>query len=259
MDGQGFNGVSNLTRKEMNMFRLLPAGTAILLAACAPTQFLKKSYAPADLDGKGILVYPVFPEQVRITNMPDFEDDFEDADGEPQAFLAMEVSNAAGRYFREQFKRVVVENVEDSAFRPLDAGNSIKVTEKIGKDDFEIRIPKAEELRARNVTPRFVLVLDRIVFSRNLEAYQHSMPVASAPAGAGGMGANPAAPAMVTRTKNAMAVGLNYAIYDYGTGEVAGYGYATGEEEFRFAMTREDWYDAMEKSFKKVKDHSPFK
>jgi hypothetical protein len=240
----------------MDMFRSMLAGTAILLAACAPTQFLKKSYAPADLDGKGVLVYPVFPGQVRITNMPDFEDDFEDVEGDPQAYLAMEMNNAAGRAFREQFKRVVVENMEDSAFRPLDAGNSLKVTEKIGKDEFEIRIPKAEELRARNASPRFILVMDRIVFSRNLEAYQHSMPAAPMPAGAGG---NPAAPTMVTRTKNAMAVGMNYAIYDYEAGEVVGYGYATGEEEFRFAMTREDWYDAMEKAFKKVKDHSPFK
>ena len=37
---------------------------------------------------------------------------------------------------------VVFENKEDSAFRMLDAGNSLKVTEKIGKDDFEAHAPK---------------------------------------------------------------------------------------------------------------------
>lgn len=234
--------------------RILPSLLALFLSACAPTQFLKKNYAAPQLEGKSLLLYPITADKVSVLNGEDFADDFEDVKDAPAVFLKAELNDAAGRFFDENFKKVKVENVEDSAFAPLNEENSLKVTESIGKEAFEARIPKLEYLRTKNLDPAFVLVMDQVVFSRDLQSTQHVMP-----------NANPAAAAIpgstqstVTTTKKSMSMGVNYVIYDYGENAVVGYGFAKGEKTFSFAMTRSDWYAAMKDALQKIKKFSPF-
>jgi hypothetical protein len=235
----------------------------LLFVACAqPTQFLRKSYPPAQLQDKGLVVYPLFANQVNVANPDDFADDFEDVKSEPGDFLSREVGDNAVRYFETGFKGIRVESVNDSGFAPLTSANSEKITEKIGKEEFEIRIPKSQYLESKGVKPKFVLAMDQVVFSRNLETYEHMAPT-SAPASVnvGGQTVNTGggAPMTMTTSKQYIAMGVNYVLYDYEEKAVVGYGFAKGEKTFNFAMTQSDWYAAMDKAFAGIKSFTPFK
>lgn len=233
-----------------------------ILCSCAPTQFLKKQYEPSKLDGKSIVIYPLFANQVSVLNMDDFKDDFDDVKSAPGEFFKEEIGNLSTKYFDSEFKAVKVENNVDSSLEPLAAANSEKISEKIGNDNFEIRIPKAEYLAAHHLNPKFVMVMDQIVFSRNLSTYQQTAPTASQPAtvNVGGQTMNTvnSQPMTFTSTKKSISIGINYAIYDYEEKSVVGYGFAKGEKSFHFAMTKSDWYDAMDEAFSNIKKFSPF-
>ena len=240
------------------MKKILAVVASCLLAACAPSQFLKKTYAPADLEGKSFLVYPLHVSQLDVANTEDFRDDFEEVTAEPEAFLGAEFDSLAGLYFTAKANKVEVLTLADSALRPLTPDNSLKLEEKIGKEPFEIRVPKREHLERLGVKPKFILVMDRVVFSREAKTTQYApVPAANASGAVGAAGA--AAPMMNTSTKKSISVGLSYLIYDYETGETVGYGATSGEKTFQFAMTRSDWYAAMENAMANIRKFSPFK
>lgn len=239
------------------MKKILASAAICLLAACAPSQFLKKTYAPADLEGKSFLVYPVHVSQVDVANTEDFQDDFEEVTTEPEAFLVAEFDSLAGRYFTAKANKVEVLTLADSTLRPLTPDNSFKREEKIGKESFEIRVPKPEHLERLGVKPKFILVMDRVVFSREAKTTQHYAAATGSTGTAGAAGA--ATPTMNSSTKKSITVGLTYLIYDYESGETVGYGATAGEKTFQFAMTRSDWYAAMENAMANIRKFSPFK
>ena len=235
----------------------------ILATSCAPTQFLKKNYPPGQLEGKALILYPLFSAQVTVINTEDFQDDFEGEAMQPNEFWKGELNNLAGQYFGKEFQKVILENADDSIFSPLNPENSTKISEKIGKEEFEIRIPKAEYLQSLKLKPRFILVMDQVIFSRNMATYQHNVP-SSAPATVnvgGQLMKNPGyAPmgATVTTSKKYIATGINYVIWDYEESAIVGYGFAKGEKSFQFAMTKSDWYKSVDNAFGSIKKFSPF-
>jgi hypothetical protein len=241
------------------MKKVLLGSFCLAFVACAPpTQFLKKSYPSAQLADKELAIYPVFAAQVQIQNDDDFADDFEDVKEEPAKFLAKEINDKAAKYFEAGFKYVKVASFGDSGMQPLNASNSQRIADKINKDEFEIRVPNSTYLENRGLKPRFVLVLDQAVYSRNLKTSQTTM--ASAPVmGPGGKMVGGGAPMSMTSTTKYLAFGVNYLIYDYEDKAVVGYGFAEGQSNFNFAMTRSDWYKSMENAFGKIKAFSPFK
>lgn len=237
------------------MKKILAVAATCLFAGCVPSQFLKKTYTPADLEGKSFLVYPLHVSQVDVVNTEDFRDDFEEVTTEPEAFLDAELDSLAGEYFKAKATKVEVLTLGDSALRPLTPDNSLKLEEKIDKESFEIRVPKPDHLESLGVKPKFILVMDRVVFSREAKTNQNfGAPAATAPGAAVGTGLQ-----MNTSTKKSISVGLNYLIYDYETGETVGYGATAGEKTFQFAMTRSDWYAAMENAMANIRKFSPFK
>lgn len=237
------------------MKKILAVAATCALAGCAPSQFLKKTYAPADLEGKTLLVYPLHSSQVDVANMEDFQDDFEDVTTEPEAFLDGELDSMAVEYFKAKAAKVEVLTLADPSLRPLTPDNSLKLEEKIGNESFEIRVPKPEQLERLGVKPKFILVMDRVVFSREAKTTQNAVaPVAKAPGAAGA-----ALPMTSTSTRKSISVGLNYLIYDYEAAETVGYGATAGEKTFQFAMTRSDWYAAMENAMANIRKFSPFK
>lgn len=238
------------------MKKILVVAATCLLAGCAPSQFLKKTYTPADLEGKSFLVYPMHVSQLDVVNTEDFQDDFEEVTIAPEAFLDAELDSLAGEYFKAKAVKVEVLTLADSSLRPLTPENSLKLEEKIGNEPFEIRVPKPEQLERLGVKPKFILVMDRVVFSREAKTnYQYDAASAGkAPGAAGAIG-----PTMNTSTKKSISMGLNYLIYDYETGETVGYGATIGEKTFQFVMTRSDWYAAMENAMANIRKFSPFK
>jgi hypothetical protein len=243
------------------MQKFLAGCFCLALAACAPsTQFLIKTYPPAQLESKSILLYPVAADQIKIANPGDFADDFEDVKSEPGEFLSKEINDNAAKNFETGFKFVQVANGADSNLAPLVPENSDKVTQKIGKEGFEIRVPKAEYLQSKGLNPKFVLVLDQIIYSRHLETYQQSVAPVPATLNVDGQTVKTGAvPLTVTTNQKSLTMGMNYLIYDYEDKTVVGYGFARGEKAFTFAMTRSDWYAAMDNTFGAIRKFTPFK
>jgi hypothetical protein len=248
-------------RKDRRMKRFTALVAVFALCSCAPTQFLNRKYEPAKLEGKSILIYPLSAGQIKVMNPDDFQDDFEEVKAEPGAFFKEELLTNSTKYFDEKFKAVKVENAVDSSLESLDPENSEKLVEKIGKDYFAIRVPKAEYLEKHHLNPKFVLVMDQLIFSRDLSTYQQTTPgMAPVSANVGGtMVKTPGtAPISVTTTRKSLSLGMNYVIYDYEEKAVVGYGFAKGESTFNFAMTKSDWYASMDDAFSKIKKFSPF-
>ncbi|GEM_PF-7100666 len=243
------------------MKKILPGCFCLAFIACAPpTQFLVKTYPPAQLDSKTVLLYPLSAGQVEVANPDDFADDFEDVKSEPGIFLSKEINDNAAGFFTEGFKHVQVLNGADSNLAPMTSNNSQKITEKIGADEFEIRVPNSLYLESKGLKPKFVLVLDHVIYSRNLESSQSMVSSAPAMTNVGGkMVSTGAAPMMVNSSKQYIAMGANYVLYDYEEKAVAGYGFVKGEKTFTFAMTRSDWYASMKNAFGAIAKFTPFK
>lgn len=243
------------------MKKYLAGFSVFALIACAPpTQFLVRKYTPSQLDNKSLVIYPVASNQIDIINTEDFTDDFEDVESDPSDFMRQEINRDAAAFFESGFKYVQVINGADSNLAPLTTSNSEKLTEKIRSDVFEIRIPTFSHLEKHGLQPKFVLVFDQIHFSRNLKTAQQTLHSAPVPVNHGGQMANAGPqPMMVTTTQKSIGMGMNYLLYDYEEKAVVGYGFASGEKTFSFAMTRSDWYAAMKNAFGAVKKFSPFK
>lgn len=240
------------------MKKALLGSFGLLFIACAPpTQFLKKTYKPSELENKGVVLYPIFANQVNIENDEDFADDFEEVKEDPAQFMQKEINEKAADYFASGLKGIQVMSAKDSGLSALNGSNSDKMAERIDKDEFEIRIPKDQYLDGKGLKSKFVLVLDQAIFSRNLETSQSNMPSAPMMGPDGKM--SPGTMSMNTTTKKYLAFGVNYMIYDYEEKTVVGYGFAKGESTFNFAMTKSDWYKSMDNAFGKVKAFSPFK
>lgn len=224
---------------------------SLVCISCAPTQFMRKTYKDNELDGKSILVYPIKKSQVTVINYDDYRDDFEDVMAEPDEFFEEELDKVASGYFSEKYKRVNVITLPDSLAENFDSNNSFKVEEKIGNNSFEIRIPKKEFIEKKGVNTRFILVMDQIVFSRNMQTFKQVMPATPA-------NNNGALPVATTSTTKSIYVGINYAIYDYEEAAVVSYGNANGSKSFQFAMTRSDWYASIDDVFSGINKFSPF-
>jgi hypothetical protein len=239
------------------MKKALPGLFGLLFIACAPpTQFLKKTYKPSELENKGVVLYPIFADQVSIENDEDFADDFEEVKEDPAQFMRKEINEKAADYFASRFKGIQVMRADDSGLSALNGSNSDKMADRIDKDEFEIRIPKDLYLDSKGLKSKFVLVLDQAIFSRNLEMSRSNMPSAPMMGPDGKMSTG----TMSTSTsKKYLAFGINYMIYDYEEKAVVGYGFAKGESIFNFAMTKSDWYKSMDNAFGKVIAFSPFK
>ncbi len=250
----------NLPNRRSYLFGI--TGLAFLIS-CAPTQFLKASYVPAQLENKSLLVYPLNASQIKVTCDDDFKDDFESVTIGSSEFFQSELNNLAQKYFDQNFKKIKVLESSDSLFTKLTPENSFKVQEKIGDAPFEMRIPTLEYLAKSksNTNPKFILVLDQVVFSRNTTTFQNnfgSTPASAAPLPGQIVTFSPSSSMMsTTSTSKSISMGLNYLIYDYEQKATVSYGFVSGEKSFQFVLTHDDWYKAIHDAFSKIKKFSP--
>jgi hypothetical protein len=225
----------------------------VVAAGCAQTQVLNDAYKGKDFAGASVLVYPLFADQVTVVNTDDFRDDFEDVQGRPSSHLGEEINRMATSHFTQRFARMKVMKGDPADLRRPGADNSLKISETLDKRPFEIRLPSKAYLETQNRRPTFAIVLDQVIFSRDLSSYTHTFAAPSGPPGS-------AAPApSTTSTKKSLGVAINYAIYDYDRGATVGYGTVKGEQSFTFAMTRSDWHAAIQAALAKIEQGSPFR
>lgn len=219
---------------------ILALFTGLFLIGCGSTTVITNpKYENKDLSAKNIFVMPFSEDIINVLNKDDVADDFENDKREPEVVL------------RDKMYKSIINNLENyltgiklykrhadtlKYLSQKDSTNYFLLEKRIDKDSLcKCSVPKKEVLVKYDIKPDFVLVLNKISFSRNVERDMTGYSIESL---------------------NAI---VNFIIYDYGNREILTYGNFNISKYFIYTLTKSTWENVFYNIAKEIFYRKPFK
>jgi hypothetical protein len=243
----------------MRATRLAAAVAAAISAygcgGVSPLVFNPK-YHNADFSGRYLHVLPL--AEVHVRNPDDFRDDFEregaTRETSPGPLLARLFQAGLSRY--ADHATLVFDSTSDTETLGL-RDTLLQLPGESGPIDATFSFPPAGSLRDKGVEPDLCLQISNLHFQRSSQArHGHWVPTMVKTPGGSVPGGG-----MMVGGGNQQSLDLDgsFLIWDYRANEAVAYGRFSTSSQFAFAMTREDWQEAVSDAVLFIVKNSPLK